>query len=86
MSEEVAENNQNPLQGEQFFAMIGAKREVDPETSETSSYQSSKAKEKPKPEEGMEDTDIKDLQAELKQIEESKEAKEKVIEENKNEK
>ena len=49
--------------------MIGAPKEVDIDTSETSSYQSSKGKEKAQPEEN---TDIKELQAELKEIEEAK--------------
>ena len=34
--------NDNLLQGEQFFAQIGAKKEIDDDTSETSSYKSSK--------------------------------------------
>ena len=43
--------------------MIGARKEVDPETSETSSYQSSKAANtQMKPET---ENDIKELQAEL---------------------
>ena len=49
--------------------MIGATKEVDIDTSETSSYQSSKGKDKPIPEEN---SDIKELQAELKEIEEAK--------------
>ena len=34
--------NENQLQGDHFFAQIGAKKEIDDDTSETSSYKSSK--------------------------------------------
>ena len=50
--------------------MIGAPKEIDIDTSETSSYKSSQGKEKPQAEEKA---DIKELQAEINEIEEEKE-------------